>query len=413
MPELRKDPVVGRWVIIATERGKRPSDFGRIESARKGGFCPFCPGNESKTPPEVFAFRSPDSRPNEPGWTVRVVSNKFPALQIEGGLNRRAEGIYDKMNGVGAHEVIIETTDHNLEMSQLPVEQIERVLFAYRERMLDLAKDKRFRYLQVFKNHGEAAGASLEHSHSQLIATPIIPRRVHEELNGCSQHFQIKERCIYCDIVDQEIAFGKRLVCENEKFVVLEPFAPRFPFETWLIPKEHEHFFEEDYSEEEGFLPLARIFKEMLTRMNVALNNPPYNFVLHTSPSHDWENPLHYHWHLELMPKLTKVAGFEWGTGFYINPTPPEEAAEYLREAMISADAVASGTGGAMPGNPGGPPGEAGEAGSEAGGTGESSDGHPGDEVAASSGPESEPGAGGGPSGPEKDAGAPAGGVGA
>ncbi len=175
MPELRKDPIVGRWVIIATERGKRPSDFDRIEMPRKGGFCPFCPGNESKTPPEVYADREPGSPRDGPGWYVRVVSNKFPALQIEGDLKRRGEGMYDKMNGVGAHEVIIESPAHETDTSELPLIQIERVLVALRERMLDLAKDKRFRYVQVFKNRGDAAGASLEHSHTQLIATPIIP----------------------------------------------------------------------------------------------------------------------------------------------------------------------------------------------------------------------------------------------
>jgi UDPglucose--hexose-1-phosphate uridylyltransferase len=333
MPELRKDPIVGRWVIISTERGKRPSDFGRIEPPHKEGFCPFCPGNESKTPPEVYADRDPGSVRDGPGWHVRVVSNKFPALQIEGELRRRGEGMYDKMNGVGAHEVIVETTDHHVAFSELPLEQMERVIVALRERMIDLAKDKRFRYIQVFKNHGDAAGASLEHSHTQLIATPIIPRRVDEEIRGCVAHFEQKERCIFCDIVDQEMDFSKRIVCQNEDFLVLEPFAARFPFETWVLPRMHEPFFE--MMPRTSVRTLAQIFKEMLARMNIALNHPPYNFVLHTAPSNDWDLPHHYHWHIELMPKLTKVAGFEWGTGFYINPTPPEEAAAYLREVVV------------------------------------------------------------------------------
>jgi len=333
MPELRKDPVVGRWVIISTERGKRPSDFGRFETPRREGFCPFCPGNESKTPPEVYADRDPGTPRDGPGWHVRVVSNKFPALQIEGELRRRGEGMYDKMNGVGAHEVIVETTQHELETSELPIEQLERVILALRERMSDLAKDKRFRYIQVFKNHGEAAGASLEHGHTQLIATPIIPRRVVEEIHGCTQHFEQKERCIFCDIVDQEMDTSTRIVCQNEDFIVLEPFAARFPFETWVLPRLHEPFFE--MMPRSSVHTLALIFREMLVRMNIALNRPPYNYVLHTAPSNDWEQPHHYHWHIELMPKLTKVAGFEWGTGFYINPTPPEEAAAYLREVVL------------------------------------------------------------------------------
>jgi len=333
MPELRRDPIVGRWVIISTERGKRPSDFGQIKPARRTGFCPFCPGNESKTPPEVYAFRENGSLPNSAGWLVRVVSNKFPALQIEGTLDRRAEGIYDKMNGVGAHEVLIETPEHEAELSELPRDQIVLILKAIRARMLDLARDRRFRYIQIFKNHGEAAGASLEHSHIQLIATPIVPRRVVEELNGCASHFELKERCIVCDIVDQEMEILKRVVCNNEEFLSIEPFAPRFPFETWVVPTHHASNFES--MDDELLEEFAQVLKESLQRINLALNKPPYNFVLHTSPCNDWKDTHTYHWHLEIIPKLTKVAGFEWGTGFYINPTPPEAAAQFLREVVL------------------------------------------------------------------------------
>jgi UDPglucose--hexose-1-phosphate uridylyltransferase len=330
MPELRKDPIYGRWIIISTERGKRPSDFVSLEPPKKkAAFCPFDVGNEDKTPPEVQALRESGTRANTPGWTVRVVPNKFPALQIEGSLNRRGEGLYDKMNGIGAHEVIIETTDHDQEMSQFPVEHLERLLEVYRDRILDLRKDDRFKYILIFKNHGEAAGASLEHSHSQLIATPIIPRRVIAELRGSRQHFELKERCIYCDIVNHELSSGKRVVHQNENYVSFAPFAPRFPFETWVVPKVHDSKFE---NRRFGtYRDLAEIFKDALTRINRALNNPPYNFVLHTAPCQDPELE-HYHWHFEIMPKLTKVAGFEWGTGFYINPTPPEDAADYLRQ---------------------------------------------------------------------------------
>jgi len=338
MPELRRDPVVGRWVIISTERGKRPSDFGQIQPARRTGFCPFCPGNEGKTPPEVFAIRESATAADSPGWQVRVVSNKFPALQIEGNLNRRAEGIYDKMNGIGAHEVLIETTDHEAEFSELPVEHVALVVRALRERSLDLAKDRRFRYIQIFKNHGEAAGASLEHSHIQLIATPIVPRRVVEELNGCLTHFEHKERCILCDIVDQELDLQKRVVCANESFIAIEPFAPRFPFETWVLPRTHESSFETMGDEQTR--EFAKVLKESLQRINGALNKPPYNFVIHTAPCNDWKDSRYYHWHVEIMPKLTKVAGFEWGTGFYINPTPPEAAAAYLREVSVDGNGV-------------------------------------------------------------------------
>jgi UDPglucose--hexose-1-phosphate uridylyltransferase len=331
MPELRKDPVIGRWVIISTDRASRPTDFEHPPEKAVGGFCPFCPEHEGKTPPEVFAIRENGSEPDGPGWSVRVVPNKFPALQVEGELDRRAEGIYDKMNGIGAHEVIIESPEHEIELSRHSVEQIRLVLIAYRARMLDLAQDTRFRYIQLFKNHGQAAGASLEHSHTQLVATPIVPRRILEELKGCRQHYELKERCIFCDIVDQETALGTRVVTENAEYLSIAPFAPRFPFETWLLPKSHGTSFEHIADAELG--SLAAILKETLMRINRVLDDPPYNFVIHTSPCNDWRGPKHYHWHVEIMPKLTSVAGFEWGTGLYINPTPPEEAAAYLRDA--------------------------------------------------------------------------------
>jgi UDPglucose--hexose-1-phosphate uridylyltransferase len=339
MPELRRDPIIGRWVIIATERGRRPSDFSRAVVTRSDSFCPFCPGHEDKTPPEIFAVRENGSAPDSPGWSVRVVSNKFPALQIEGEINRRAEGIYDKMNGVGAHEVVIESPEHLTEMSQHPIEQINLVLTAYRARMIDLTRDKRFRYMQIFKNHGEAAGASLEHAHTQLIATPIVPRRILEEVGGCEQHFRIKERCIFCDIIDQEMTVGKRVVAENAEYLAIEPFAPRFPFETWILPKAHQPSFEQAYHG--NFYALARILKETLLRIHLTLSAPPYNFVLHTSPCNEPEGLRQYHWHFEIMPKLTRVAGFEWGTGFYINPTPPEDAAAYLRDVQIPEEQLA------------------------------------------------------------------------
>ncbi len=333
MPELRKDPIIGRWVIISTERGKRPSDFSGTPKRRKEAkLCPFCPGNESATPPEILAYRPDSSEPNKPGWTLRVISNKYPALRIEGDLNREGVGIFDKMNGVGAHEVIIETPDHKSDLVDLDVKQVEALIWAYRARAIDLKKDPRFRYILIFKNQGEAAGASLEHSHSQLIATPIVPKRVAEEVEGARKYYEYKERCIFCDAIKQEIADGERVVIQNDAFISLEPFAPRFPFETWILPKKHQPAFETIKKDE---IPLlASILLETLRRLAKALNNPPYNYVLHTSPVDDGYAE-EYHWHIEIMPKLTKVAGFEWGTGFYINPTTPEDAAGYLREIKI------------------------------------------------------------------------------
>jgi len=329
MPELRKDPVVGRWVIISTERGQRPSDF-RIEPVRAvGANCVFCPGHEAKTPPEILAIRTPDSAANGPGWSLRVVPNKFPALRIEGELEPSGEGLYDRMNGVGAHEVVIESPDHRATLATLPADTVADVLLAYRDRVVDLKKDPRFEYILVFKNHGAAAGASLEHPHSQLIATPIIPIMLIEELNGSSQYYRMKERCVWCDILHQERRSQRRMIVEAHGFVAFEPFAPRFPFETWILPTHHRSAFEETGVEE--LRGLAEVLGEFLRRMDRVLQHPPFNFMLHTAPLR--EGPLeHFHWHLEIIPKLTNVAGYEWGSGFFINPVLPEDAAAALRE---------------------------------------------------------------------------------
>jgi UDPglucose--hexose-1-phosphate uridylyltransferase len=330
MPELRKDPIVRRWVIFAPSRNQRPSDFGPPPSAEKGSDapCPFDPGNERFTPPEILAYRDPGSPPNGTGWSVRVIPNKFPALRVEEALERHEEGIYDRMNGVGAHEVIVDSPDHEKELSELDTEQIERVLRAYRERIADLSRDLRLRYTLVFKNHGERAGASLAHGHSQLIATPIVPQVVAEELEASRAHHAKTGRCVYCDVIDQERAAGARLVRECDRLVAIQPFAARYPFETWILPRRHAAGFET--SSAEDLNALAGMLRDMLGRIRRALHRPHYNYVLHTAPCREPDLP-HYHWHLEITPQRTAMAGFEWGSGFFINPTPPEEAAEYLR----------------------------------------------------------------------------------
>jgi UDPglucose--hexose-1-phosphate uridylyltransferase len=316
-------------VIIATDRARRPSDFTReTVEARGGRYCPFCPGHESKTPPEVLSYRNSGGS-NESGWTLRVVPNKFPALRVEGELDRQGEGIYDRMNGIGAHEVIIESTQHDATLSSMGEKSVADVLFAFRDRILDLKKDRRLRYILIFKNHGEGAGASLEHPHSQLIALPIVPKRVQEELDGSLQYHRFRERCIFCDIMHQEMQERARVVLGTDHFAVLTPYASRFPFETWILPRVHNSHFES--ASTESILNLGWVVSELTRRMESALEKPPYNIVVHTAPVQD--GPLeHFHWHIEIIPKLTRVAGFEWGTGFYINPTPPEEAAAFLRE---------------------------------------------------------------------------------
>ena len=328
MPELRRDPIVGRWVIISTERSRRPSDFPPAPPRRKGGPCVFCGGQEHRTPDEVWALRPGRGEPNTPGWLLRVVPNKFPALRIEGELEPSAEGMFDRMNGIGAHEVIIESPDHDAVIEQLPVSHLAEVFRAYRDRINDLAKDPRLEYVMVFKNHGDPAGASLEHTHSQLIATPVVPLMVEEELAGALQHLKLRQRCIWCDIIRQERQGRTRIVLEHDGFVALAPFAPRFPFETWVLPAAHRSRYEETPAEE--LTGLATVVARVLGSMRTFLEDPPYNFMLHSAPL---RRPAldHFHWHLEIIPKLTRVAGFEWGTGFFINPTPPEEAAKYLR----------------------------------------------------------------------------------
>ena len=332
MPDLRKDPVTGRWVIISTERQKRPSDF-QIDTVtiKPDALCPFCEGHEDKTPPEILAYRN-GTPANTRGWEVRVVPNKFPALRVEGTLDREGEGLFDRMNGIGAHEVIIETPDHMATLATMSEQAIERVFWAWRDRVLDLKHDFRLRYIVIFKNHGASAGASLQHAHSQLIALPIVPREMGEELEGSRLHFQRKERCVFCDIIRQELKDGARVIAESADFVAIAPYAPRFPFETWLLPKRHAARFEDASRSEYG--SLARILKNLLQRMNQTLLAPPYNLIVHSSPLPD-DTSQFYHWHLEVMPKLTRVAGFEWGTGFYINPTGPEEAAEVLRKTTV------------------------------------------------------------------------------
>ena len=330
MPELRRDPITGRWVIISTERRKRPTDF-RLESVHiaPDPSCPFCEGHEQMTPHELLAVRRNGSKPNMPGWDLRVVPNQFPVLRVEGTLDRQGEGIFDKMNGIGAHEVIIESPRHLDTLAEMNDEAIEQVLWAARERILDLRQDRRFRYIIVFKNHGAAAGSSLDHSHSQLIALPIVPREVRDEVDGAKAHFEAKERCVFCDILRQETREGHRLISENTDIVAVAPYAPRFPFETWMLPRRHEAHFENSPRHE--YASLARLLGDLLKRINRALGAPPYNLLIHSAPLVESASDF-YHWHVEIIPKLTKVAGFEWATGFYLNPTSPEEAAQVLRE---------------------------------------------------------------------------------
>ena len=341
MSELRWDPLKLHWVIIAADRGRRPRDFITEPESGETTSCPFCYGNEDKTPGELFAIR-PSGPANSPGWRVRVIPNKYPALRIEGELNNRGYGLYDVMNGIGAHEVIIETPDHRKGLADLSPAEITEVLMAYRARFSDLRRDSRFRYLVLFKNHGSRAGATLSHAHSQLIAVPLTPPVAATELKTCREYYAAKERCIVCDLIAFELSCGDRVVREYSNFVTLTPYASCFPFELRLFPKQHAHDFVLMNDTQLGELAVA--LKDMLTRLKSVLKDPPYNFILHTAPpvqqrlgKPDYWGSVEYdyHWHIELVPRLTQIAGFEWGTGFYINPTSPEDAASFLRDADI------------------------------------------------------------------------------
>lgn len=330
MPDLRKDPIVGRWVIIAKNRAKRPHEL--MDGAVKrhaSGFCPFCEGNERHTTQEIAAWRQPGTHRDKPGWRVRVVPNKFPALEIEGDLNKRGQGMYDLMGGVGAHEVIIEAPNHLVSTTQLSLEHLREVLWIYRDRLVDLKRDPRLVYGMIFKNVGAAAGASLEHTHSQLIVTPIVPINVAEEIGGSHEYFRYRGRCVFCDMIGQELDFAQRIVFDSPGFVAFCPFAARFPFETWIMPTSHASHYESlSRGEAEE---LARVLRKVLAKIETALDRPAYNYIIHTAPF-DTGALDHYHWHIEIIPRVTKTAGFEWGTGFYINPVPPEEAATFMRE---------------------------------------------------------------------------------
>ncbi len=333
--ELRKDPVDGRWVIIATERDKRPSDFRTPPGAPEPiDSCPFCEGNEHRTPPEIMAVRPGGGPPDSPGWSVRVIPNKYPALRMKGRRNQRRAGLSETMTGLGAHEVVIESPVHRLGLEQLSVEQIVRVIDVYVRRVRDLNRNVRLRYALVFKNKGREAGASLEHTHTQIMATPILPATMGRELEQSSQYYGHHGRCVFCDLIAQEEKAAERIVSSTNRFVALSPFASRFPFETWILPRGHQSAFDRLSGEE--LQPLAITVKDVLLRLRAVLKDPAYNFVIHTAPLREAELN-HYHWHIEVMPRLAIVAGFEWGTGFYINPMPPEGAARQLREAVITA----------------------------------------------------------------------------
>jgi len=336
MSQIRKDVFTGRWVIMAETTTVQPADFNFKRLVRETKFCPFCETNEASTPPEVFAIRSPGSFPNGPGWSVRVVPNSAPRLRIEGELVPRADGFHDLMNGVGAHEIIAETPRHDRSLHELEIHKISDVIRAYVARMVDLERDKRVRYVLIFKNHGEGAGAhTISHSISQLVALPVTPRAVKTKLMIARDYFAAKERCIYCDVLQQEIKGRKRVIAENADFLAIAPFASRFPFEMAIFPKSHNSAFSRiSPGQVES---LARILRDVLGKLDNTVGGPPSNlspqdrpFLRPAAPG-CW-NTIEddFHWHMEILPQIVRVTGFEWASGFFYNPVPPETAARCL-----------------------------------------------------------------------------------
>jgi len=335
MSQMRKDVFTGRWVIMAETTTVQPSDFHFKRFVRDTKFCPFCETNEASTPPEVFAIRKPGSSPNGPGWSVRVVPNSAPRLRIEGELGARAEGFHDLMNGVGAHEIIAETPRHDRSLHELEIHEISDVIRAYVARIVDLEGDKRMRYVLTFKNHGSEAGAhTISHSISHLVALPVTPRTVKTKLITARDYFAGKERCLYCDVLQQEQKEGKRLIAENKDFVAFTPFASRFPFEMAVFPKFHNSAFSRINAGQVE--TLAHILREVLQKLDHTLGGPPYNLSLQDRPflrarSGYWTTiEDDFHWHLEILPQVVRITGFEWASGFFYNPVPPEIAARCL-----------------------------------------------------------------------------------
>ncbi|MFQ5827690.1 MAG: galactose-1-phosphate uridylyltransferase [Candidatus Methylomirabilia bacterium] len=337
MPELRQDLTTKEWIIIATDRAKRPQDFKR-QAVKKvllpyDDTCPFCPGHEAETPPEVLAYRE-DEGADARGWTVRVIPNKFSALVPQGSTERRANGnVFRVMDGVGYHEVIVETPIHNRFVPLMEEGEVERILQAYRDRYLALRQDRRVKLILIFKNHGETAGTSLSHPHSQLVATPVVPAFIRRKYQEAVRYYDVTGRCLYSDLVEAERMAGERIVLETQGFVVFHPFASQSPFETWIVPTRRCPCFAHISMEE--VRELAGVLKWTLGRLAVALNDPDYNYVLHTVPV-DGEDEEYYLWHIQIVPRLSAIAGFEIGSGMRINTARPEETARFLRQDLTT-----------------------------------------------------------------------------
>ena len=333
-PELRRDPLHNTWVVFAPDRQRRPQDY-QPAVLNPAALDPFAEGHERLTPPEVYSLRKEKTKPNEPGWRVRVVPNRYPAMRIEGQLEAAPVGLYDRLTGIGAHEVIIETPDGSIALEDLGVGAIADIFASYRERIIDLDKDPRFQHIYIFKNYGPTAGASLSHAHSQLIALPFVPPLIEGKLARARAHYESKQRSLFSDILHTERVDGNRMVAENDGYVLFCPYASRFPFELAIFPKRHHPEFISCTTTE--LHDLAEVVRFALQRLNAVLERPGYNLMLHMAPLHRPATERHrstrhdYCWHIEIVPRFNSLAGFEIGLGAFINTVYPEEAARFLR----------------------------------------------------------------------------------
>lgn len=332
MHELRKDILLGRWVEVLSD-SLAPSDYELPQNNTPGEeSCALCPGREHEAPPEIASIKAPGSQ----RWSVRAIPGLKPMFQIEGDLGRRGVGIYDRMNNIGAHEILIESPEHNARPEDMGFNQMERIIKLYRDRCADLEKDSRLRYILIYKDSGKNAGGILSHPISFLMATPVIPKTVKDELDNAKQYFAYKERCVFCDIINEELRTGDRVILESRSFIAFCPYAAQFPFEVWIIPKRHSCAFHEILPGEVE--DMGQILMTVLKKLRKIFHDPPFNYFIHTAPNmvprrNHWHTlGEDYHWHLEIMPRLITTSGFEWGSGFYILPTSPEHAAKYLRE---------------------------------------------------------------------------------
>jgi len=342
MSELRQDVTTREWVIISTERARRPHEFSPAQAGQEPAAlpeysetCPFCLGNEALTPGELFALREEGKR-DDPSWQVRVIPNKFPALRGESEPTRLHEGMFRGVNGFGYHEVVIETPLHNREMALMEVSEVKKVVGVFHARYEAMRSDPRVKLIVIFKNHGRTAGTSLEHPHSQIVAVPIIPGGVRARIEVAQRHHDDNGECVYCSLLEEELRARKRIVLEAEGFVAFHPFASRVPFETWIMPRTHNTSFGDLQKNE--CRAVASVLKSILAKLHQGLQNPDFNLILQSAPVEDEDTP-YYHWHIQIFPRLTLQAGFELGSGIYINSALPEETAAFLREIPEPAPA--------------------------------------------------------------------------